>query len=51
MSKRLSNVTHVLGEKPTRSMKRNIYWCDGNGCPRPQGRKVGPKHGTLRRIK
>ena len=51
MSKRLSNVTHVLGDKPTRSMKRSLYWCDGKGCPRAQGRKVGPQPGTLRRIK
>ena len=43
MSKRkLSNVTHVLGEKPTRTMKRSIYWCQGKLPPKgAKGRKVG----------
>ena len=48
LRKKLKDVTHVLGELPTKAIKLNLYWCDGRGCPRPQGRKVGPKKGTLR---
>ena len=51
LRKKLKDVTHVLGELPTKAVKLNLYWCDGNGSPRARGRKVGPQKNTMRRIK
>jgi len=51
LNKKLKDVTHVLGELPSKAVKLNLYWCDGNGSPRARGRKVGPQKSAIKRLK
>jgi len=42
MRKRLSNVTFVLGDKPTKSQAKSIMWTSGKDTALPaRGKKVG----------
>ncbi len=42
--KKLANVTWVLGEKPSKKLKRQLTWTEGKGkagLPKPKGHKCG----------
>jgi hypothetical protein len=42
--RKLNNTTWVLGEKPTKTLKRQLTWTEGKGkagLPKPTGCKVG----------
>ena len=41
--KKLTNCTWVLGDKPSKTLKQNITWCEGNKTKfvPPSGKKIG----------
>ena len=41
--KKLTNCTWVLGDKPSKTLKQNITWCEGNKTKYvpAQGKKIG----------
>ena len=43
-TRKLNNTTWVLGEKPSKQLKRQLTWTEGKGkagLPKPKGSKVG----------
>ena len=45
--KRLTNTTWVLGDKPSRTQRRDLTWCEGKPVGKANGKKVGPIKSTL----